>query len=177
MILIVSYNSLGDKMKVMKLDQEDVVIFLPNFSFDLLNRDVLEDYFRDLFLKLEDCYEIEMNGFYQIDLYTDSNYGTVVKIEGDDIPYFDYFDHQVEMSIHVNKENCFLYQVEDILDLPSEILEKSSFYQYQNSFFIQLNEAVSKPNYIRLLEYGSLVYGEMARKIMNFGKLFRKSLC
>ena len=162
MILIVSYNSLGDKMRVMKLDQEDVVIFLPNFSFDLLNRDVSEDYFRDLFLKLEDCYEIEMNGFYQIDLYTDSNYGTVVKIEGDDIPYFDYFDHQVEMSIHVNKENCFLYQVEDILDLPSEILEKSSFYQYQNSFFIQLNEAVSKPNYIRLLEYGSLVYGEMA---------------
>lgn len=177
MILIVSYNSLGDKMKVMKLDQENVVIFLPNFSFDVLNRDVLEDYFKELFLKLEDCYEIEMNGFYQIDIYMDSNYGTVVKIEGDDIPYLDYFDHSVEMSIHVNKDHGFLYQVEDVLDLPSEVLEKSSFYRYQNDFFLQIDSSVSRSSYIRLLEYSSLVYGEEARKVMNFGKLFHKSLC
>ncbi len=166
-------------MKVMKLEQNNVVIFLPTpfFSFDFSCKDELEDYFRELFLKLEDHYDFNMSGFYDIEVYEDSYYGAIFTIEEEDMPYFDCFDRQVEMSIHISKEKEFLYKIEDPLDLEQGIISCSEFYQYQNQFFLKVKKKLTTASYMRLLEYSTIVYGKKVKNIMKFGKLFHFTLC
>ena len=115
-------------MKVMKMDEENVVIFMPiqNASVDFSSKDVLEDYFRKLFLKLEAQYDLDMSGLYQIEIYKDFRYGVIFDIEIEDVPYFNYLDHQIEMSIHIVKEPLFLYQVDDLLNIEEKILKKEA---------------------------------------------------
>ncbi len=174
-----SYNTLGDKMKVLKNDGKNVVIFLPssNIFLDRLKREELEEYFRALFLKLEERYGIDQSGFYQIYVYKDSYYGAILEIEEEDIPYLDYMDNEVEMNIHIPKNTNFMYRLEDILDLSEEILSASNLYYYRNKFYLELKKEVSKKNYLRLLEYGELVYGEKIKKIQKSGKLFSYVFC
>lgn len=178
-LLTISYNTLGDMMKVMKLEQNNVVIFLPTpfFSLDFSSKDDLEDYFRELFLKLEDHYDFNMSGFYDIEVYEDSYYGAIFTIEEEDIPYFDCLDRQVEMSIRISKEKEFLYKIEDPLDLNEEIVSASQFYQYQNEFFLKLTKKLTIASYMRLLEYSTLVYGKKVKNIQKFGHLFLFNLC
>lgn len=166
-------------MKVMKMDQESVVVFLPNpiFSVDLSCKDQLEEYFRALFLKLEEYYDMHMRGFYQIRVYQDPNYGAIFEIDEEDVPYFDYLDQQVEMSIQIIKESFFLYQVEDILQLNRDIIKCCTFYQYQNHFYLKLNEKISLGNYIKLLEHSEIIYGSKTKRITRLGKLFQFTLC
>lgn len=174
-----TYNMLGDTMKIIKMDQEKVIIFLPSpiFSVDLCEKDQLEDYFRALFLKLEEYYDMNMRGFYQIRVYQDSNYGAVFEIDEEDVPYFNYLDQQVEMSIQIIKGSFFLYQVEDILELDQDIIKSCTFYQYQNHFFLKLNEKISLGNYIKLLEHSEIIYGSKTKRITRLGKLFQFTLC
>ncbi|MCI8545383.1 MAG: hypothetical protein HFH09_04050 [Bacilli bacterium] len=166
-------------MKVLKNDGKDVVIFLPasNIFLDRLKREELEDYFKTLFLKLEDRYGIDHCGFYQIYVYKDSYYGAILEIEEEDLPYLDYIDNEVEMNIHIPKDTSFMYQLEDILDLDIEILKASNLYYYQNRFYIELKREVQKKNYLQLLEYGELIYGEKVKKVQRSGKLFSCLFC
>ncbi len=177
--LFFSYNTLGDKMKVLKKDGKNVVIFLPSFNIflDRLKKDELEDYFRALFLKLEERYGIDQSGFYQIYVYKDIYYGVVLEIEEEEIPYLDYLDNEVEMNIHIPKETIFMYQLEDILALDLDTLKASDLYFYQNKFYIELKKEISKKNYFQLLEYGELIYGDKTKKIQKLGKLFHSIFC
>lgn len=174
-----SYNTLGDKMKVLKADGKNVVIFLPTFNIflDRLKRDELENYFRTLFLKLENRYGTSQSGFYQIYVYKDIYYGAILEIEEEDIPYLDYIDSEVEMNIHIPKDTCFMYQVKDILDFDIEILKSSKLYYYDHYFYIELKSEISKRNYFRLLEYSEIIYGEKVKKIQKLGKLFSMAFC
>lgn len=167
-----SYNILGDKMKVMKMEEDDVVIFLPksDISLDFSSKDHLEEYFKKLFLKLEEQYDMNMNGFYQIEVYEDSYYGVIFEIKMEDIPCFDYFDRQVEMSIHISKDTCFLYQIDDPFNFDEEMRSELSFYQYQNHFFVKREENLKKANYLKLLEHSNLIYGKLVNNILRFGK-------
>ncbi|MCI9233358.1 MAG: hypothetical protein HFH08_02025 [Bacilli bacterium] len=166
-------------MKVLKNEGRDMVIFLPssNIFLDKLKREELEDYFKSLFLKLEERYGIDQSGFYQIYVYKDSYYGAILEIEEEDIPYLDYMDNEVEMNIHIPKSTNFMYQVEDILDLDKDILNLANLYYYQNKFYIELKKEISKKSYLKLLEYGELIYGEQVQKIQKFGKLFHSVFC
>lgn len=166
-------------MKVMKMEEENVVIFMPiqNILIDFSSNDVLEDYFRKLFLKLEAQYDLDMSGLYQIEVYQDPRYGAVFDIEVEEVPYFDYLEHQVEMSIHIVKDPLFLYQIDDLLNIEKEILKKSKIYQYKKKFFIKLPKEISNRNYIKLLEIGNLVYGKEAKIITKLGKQLFYNLC
>lgn len=174
-----SYNTLGDKMKVLNYNDKSVVIFLPtpNLLLETLSKEELEDYFRSLFLKLGNRYEINQNGFYQITIYKDAFFGSILEIEEEEIPYFDYMDTQVEMSIHIKKDSFFMYEVADILDLEEEIIKKSNLYFVQNKFYIELKSKIMEKNYMKLLEYGKIIYGEKVKKVQKYGKLLDKCLC
>lgn len=159
------------------MDSHNVAIFLPKSSFfmDFSCKEKLEDNFKELLLNLEESYQIEMKGFYQIKVYQDSYYGTIIEIEEEEIPYFDYLDSQIEMNIHIVKNVCILYQVEDILNLDYEILKSSDLFQYENHFYIKLKKEIKYPNYLKLLEQGTVIYGDRTYNILKFGRLFHKS--
>lgn len=159
-------------MKVEWNDQNNMVIFLPAPSFELnfSLKDEMEDYFRTLFLKLDHLYNLNFEGFYHVAVYHDKYYGVILEIEKEDLPYIDCLEQQIEMSIHIMNEPHFLYQLEDILPLPSNILNNSKCYLYQNQFFIELTNEISYFDYVKLLEYATIVFGKKAKKIIGLGK-------
>lgn len=163
-------------MKIVKMDDENVVIFLPNFSLDFSNKKDLEKYFKELFLKLEDQYDMTMRGFYQIKIYQDRYYGAIFEINKEDIPYFDYLEEQIEMSIQIMKHTFFLYQVEDILEF-KKISSFLSIYYYQDHFFIEIKEKLSPNIYWKLLEHSHLMYGSIVQNIVKFGNRIDFRLC
>lgn len=167
------------RVKVNRIDQEKVVIFLPKpfFSFDFEDKEKLEENFKELFLKLEDRYELDMSGFYQIKVYQDLYYGAILDIEQEELPYFDCFDRQVEMSIQIMKDSFFLYQVEDILEIEPEILKHSNCYIFQEHFFLELVHELPLSFYIKLLESSTVVYGRKTQNIIKFGHILDFSLC
>lgn len=162
----------------MRMDQEKVVIFFPTFSFDVdfSCKDTLEDYFKQLFLKLEARYDVEMKGFYQIKVYQDSYYGSIFDIEAEEVPYLDFLDHQVEMSIQVLKMSKFLYQIDDFLDV-AELKDFCNCYYYQHHFYVEIINKMPDFMYWKLLEYSKLIYGKKVSNIIHFGNLLDFSLC
>ncbi len=127
------------------------------------NVDEVEDYFRSLLLKLEEDYHIQIEGFYNIQVYLDKLEGMVLKLEKEDIDYYHSF-HQIEMRI-MKEDTVFLYEVEDILDFLNLNVE---IYQYQNKFYIKNNH---KKRVYNLYEFGKLIY-ENTDIILKKGKIF-----
>ncbi len=135
---------------------------IEDFHFE--NIEEIEDYFRALFLKLEEYYHIEIEGFYNIQVFLDKNEGMVLKLEKEDMDYYPF--HQVEMRI-VKEDTVFLYKVDDILDfLPLNV----EIYSYKNEFYIKNNK---KKQVYNLYEVGKLIY-ENTDIILKKGILFTK---
>lgn len=152
-------------MKI-EIDDEDIILFLRKDKikkFDFNEIEEIEEYFRTLLLKLEENYHIQIEGFYNIQVFLDKKEGMVLKLQKEDIDYYHSF-HQIEMRI-MKEDTCFLYQVDDILDFLNLNVD---IYQYQNQFYIK-NKSPKKV--YNLYEFGRLIY-ENTDIILKKGTLF-----
>lgn len=138
-------------MKI-EIRDDEITLFLKkkeieNFQFD--NIEKVEDYFRSLFLKLEEYYHITIEGFYNIQVFLDKKEGMVLKLKREEIDYYSF--HQIEMRI-IKEDTIFLYKVDDIVDflnLPVDI------YFYKGEFYIKNK---GKKEVYNLYEFGKLIY-------------------
>ena len=80
-------------MKVIKNDDFNIEVFLGKENFNLDCKDELEDYLKKFFNRLKEYYDIEVKGFYDIDIYIDKNYGAVLDINRDDIDFEPIFNN------------------------------------------------------------------------------------
>lgn len=152
-------------MKIINLDENCMTIFLNKYFFKSEEIDIkkdLEGYFRNLFLNLQKYYDINISGYYNIDVYIDDNYGLVINIKKEEVEYFDYFDNQIDMRI-VLKNNKFLYGVEDIY-VKDIIKDKIDIYFYKNKYYIDFIYDVNI-NLISLIEFCDIVYDDEVEKI------------
>lgn len=138
-------------MKI-EIEEDIITLFLKKAEIEDVhfdNIEEIEDYFRILFLKLEEYYHVAIEGFYNIRVFLDIEEGMVLKLIKEDLDYYNF--HQLEMRI-VKEDTIFLYKVEDILDfleLPVDI------YFYKNEFYIKKKENKQVYN---LYEFGKLIY-------------------
>ena len=104
----------------MKVDfvEDKIIIYIKKRTIKDINFDSvdeLEDYFRELLLKLKNIYNVKINGFFNIRVYIDNLFGIVLEIEKENIDcYMDL--NQVEMRIipiHTN----FLYEISDLFNV------------------------------------------------------------
>lgn len=77
------------------------------------NLDELEKYLKDLFKMLDDKYNITIEGFYDIVIYIDNNYGVALSLKREDFEYYNYLKKQVDMNI-ITKKTKFVYEIDDI---------------------------------------------------------------
>jgi len=150
----------------MKLEmQEDNLLLtfkeseIKKINFEDINK--IETYFRATLLKLKEIYNIDIKGFYNIYAYVDPKEGMILKLEKENIDYYDSF-HQLEMRI-LKEDVTFLYEVDDVLALPYENLD---IYVYQNKFYVKRKN--DKKVY-SLYEFGRIIY-EDTKKIIQNGK-------
>ena len=130
----------------------------------ILENAKLESYFKKLFLKIKDKYNIKIIGYYNINVYNDKNYGSIIEMENQDLDYYNYFN-QIDMEIKINKNN-FLYQI-DYEYLTKELLSKVNVYKYNEKLYLKILDS----NIInKILEFSKVIYGEEINKILKKGK-------
>lgn len=150
-----------------------IIVFLNKreiTNLDFNNEDKLEDYFKKLFSKLKK-YDIEINGFYNIDVYKDEFYGMILEIENEDVDYYNYFN-QVDMKINVLKTGSFLYEV-DYEFVDKNILNKTICYKNIDKIYLKIKENIDDITLSKILEVSNIVYGDLTEDIIKYSKRVR----
>ena len=148
------------------IDNNKFIVFL-NKKFDLDDKLKLEKYFKDLFYNLKNKYNMEVNGYYNINDYADKYYGTIIEMENEDLEYYTYFN-QIDMEINVFKSS-FYYKV-DYSFLDQDILNKCFCYKYDDQIYLKIKDSIDKITLSKLLEISNVSYGEEAEMIAKYGK-------
>lgn len=155
-------------MKIITMDLDSIILYLSDMDFSLEeNIDVLEEKFREIFLHLKGLYDIDIKGYYRIDIYKDKFYGVIVEIEKEEFEYFDCFDNQVDMRISIHDDFIF-YEFDDFFSVPETLSKKLQFYIYHDKIYGKLNDFVSEIDGSKLQEYSSSVlYGSNTKYILQ----------
>lgn len=160
-------------MHVDIIDDLNMIIYLNNMkikTIDFSKKEDLQDCFRDLFVNLKDSYNINVNGFYNINVYKDKFYGIVLEIEKEDIDYIDYLSGQVDMNIIVDNNNTFLYEINDYFNIDKKNIDKFKLYQYKNKIYLQVIDNISSIDFGKIMEFSKIIYGDICKQILKHGK-------
>lgn len=159
-------------MKVLFFSKNKMIIYLNDFYTKELNfqdKDEIESYFKKIFIKLKDKYQIKTYGYYNIVLYHDINYGAVIELSREENEYYKTFDTSLDMKIMIEKDNSFLYELEDPFVISSQLLKDSALYFYHNKLYLQLKEKIDYIELGELLEHSILKYKNIS-EILKYGK-------
>ena len=159
----------------MKLVLEDnkLVIFLNKLyinNFDIDDKRATEKFLRDLISRIKVKYDLEFDGYYNINVYTDNIYGFIISIEKENLEYFDYFNGQIEFSVKIIKSE-FLYKLEEILD--KELLSKCIIYKIKDKFYLRPKENLTTKEMGWLLENTRIIFNAKAKEIMQNSKIVK----
>ena len=159
-------------MKVNIIDDNNIIVFLNKFNIkdiDFKNRENIETNFRKIFLKLKHIYNLNIKGYYNINIYIDAYYGAIIEIEHEDIEYYDYFDTQVDMRVNVVNDNKFLYKIKDIFNIDESLINKIDIYVFKDNYYIKIKKDVTDYEIGKILENSELVYGDITIDILKIG--------
>lgn len=139
------------------INDDKIIIFLEKYNKKYLN-DIayLEDYFRNIFLKLKEKYDIKIHGFCNVDAYLDDN-DMVLEIE-EEKELIDYYEDIIDMKISIH-ETSFLYEISNIFNINKYI--KNEIYVYKDKFYID-----KKSLNLNILEHSKLIYKD-TKKIIS----------
>lgn len=136
------------------------IIYLNQFNLidiDFKNMDILEDSFKKLLKKLNNYYHIDINGYYNINVYIDSYYGAILQIEKESLDYYDYFESDT-IAMRIKKIDAdFLYEVEDFL-FAKDFLNKFKLITKNNHIYLKIIDDLSYNEYLLLTEMSKIVY-------------------
>ncbi len=163
-------------MKVEKLDDDKLIVFLNNIylkknNFTLKNN--VEKYFKNLFLKLSEVYDIKIKGFYDITIYQDNLFGVILEINKEDIDFYGYYDDHIDMKIKIMKKEKFVFKLDRFSMIDSSVLNYCKLYGFKKDLYIVPKKTISDLSLALLLENSKIIYGEEAYKIINHAHLIR----
>ncbi len=145
--------------------EEKIVVHLKNELFKTYSEAELEERFKTVFANLNKRYELDLKGFFEIDVYQDENYGIIVEIIGPE-DFYSYFN-QVEMKIT-------FYQCEFLYEVTNFIKNKYlTYYKNDDKLYIKIKNDIPKANYFSLLEHAKIIYGNQKDKIEKNSEVVR----
>lgn len=157
----------------MKLIKDDnITIFLSNSyikNIDIENRESIEK----LIHQINKKYNIELYGYYYVQIYIDKNYGIIINIKKEELEYMDYFNNALEMNIEII-EDSFLYKVEDIFSI-KDMLNKLTIRKYDDNFYIEVKRT-SDIDLGIILENAEIIYGQLAQNIKRRSKIIKSEV-
>lgn len=157
----------------MKLIIDDnIVIILGNFylkNYDLNDYDEV----KNQIFKIINTHSIDLNGYYNVYIYQDQNYGIIIEIQKEDLEYLDYFNNQIEFNIEII-DDSFLYEIEDLFILNKKLLNKFTIYKKGCKFYLEVKEQINTIKLGTILENSKIIYGKKAKKIKKESKIITK---
>lgn len=160
----------------MKLIIDDnIVIFLDKVylqNLDLTNQNVIEKKLIKLINKIQNKYTIDLNGYYNVYIHKDINYGLIIDMQKEDLEYIDYFNNQLELNIEV-VEDSFLYKIEDIFTISKNLLNKFIIYKKGYIFYLKPKADLSNIELGTILENAEIIYGKEAKTIKQKSQIIK----
>lgn len=155
---------------------DEITIYLNRYytsKCDFLSLDSLEEYMNDLLAKIKKIYNIKLNGFYNIDVYIDTNYGVIVNLKKENIEYYDYFSDQIDTQVSIHNNSTFLFKIDDYFEIKDYLKNCNySLYKYNNELYIKLNNKIDDIKLGNLLEYSKEICYDMDKIIKSHNLLF-----
>lgn len=154
---------------------ENIVIFLDKIylhTLDLTNQNIIEKKLIKLINKIQNKYNIDLNGYYNVFIYKDNNYGLIIDMQKEELEYLDYFNNQIELNIEVI-EDSFLYKIEDIFWLNKSILNKCIIYKNGDTIYLKAKDNLNNFELGIILENGEIIYGKQANNIKKKSQIIK----
>lgn len=147
-------------MKIIKKNNK-LILYIPKIDLEnsLDKIEKLEIYFTKLFLKLNNIYKIKINGYYNITVYNNEIYGTIVELVQEKLKYQKYLSDKIDMNIDIIDNSDFIYKIDDYYKSNKIITFKINSDIYIKPINIDNNDLSI------LMEHSNIIYGNELDKI------------
>lgn len=99
-----------------------------------------------LISKIKKLYNIEIKGFYDVNIFYDINYGTIIEFIPCDLDIsINYTKADLNIAFYASN---FLYKLDDVFDMSIKY-----FYLYDENYYININNVNSNN-----IEFGKIIY-------------------
>ena len=154
---------------------ENIVFFLNKIYLDNVNikdESLIEKKLIKLINKIQKQYNIDLNGYYNVYIYKDKNYGLIIEMEKEKLDYLDYFNNQIELNIEII-EDTFLYKIDNIFTIDKTLLEKLIIYINKDEIYLKIKENINDIELGQIIENSQIIYGNKAKSIKKQSKIIR----
>ena len=137
----------------MKIEEKDdiIILYLMNTFFDNFEKRDLTLKVKEIFIRLMEYYHFDLKGIFNVYLYENIKYGTVIEIKKIDELLFPREIIDIKLKIYKNKK--FYFKTDDLF----YINKYSNIYYDGNYYYIDIDNI---DNYLNIVEYGNLLYKE-----------------
>lgn len=154
---------------------ENIVFFLNKIyldNVDIKDESLIEKKLIKLINKIQKQYNIDLNGYYNVYIYKDKNYGLIIEMEKEKLDYLDYFNNQIELNIEII-EDTFLYKTDNIFTIDKTLLEKLIIYINKDEIYLKIKENINDIELGQIIENSQIIYGNKAKSIKKQSKIIR----
>ncbi len=157
-------------MKIEYLVDDNFIIYLNKHYIKDLNIEdkiSVETYFKKLFRNLKSNYNLNMEGYYMVNIYSNCQYGLIIEVNKLNAEYFSLYGNKVDMKITINLNQPFLYEIDDyfIIDSLKNII--NNVYFKNNKYYLELKDIIDESSYNFLLENSNIIYNDKAKDIQS----------
>ncbi|MEG0025904.1 MAG: hypothetical protein RR847_02000 [Bacilli bacterium] len=163
-------------MKISINDDVNTTLFLSKAyidDIDFANRIDIEIYFKELFKKLKKFYNLDIKGFYDILIYTDKYYGTLILLKQEIVEYDDYFDNHIDMHFSIKEYSSFLYELTDLFFLENKVLDNVLIYFFNDHIYVRIIKKMDDIEMGRLIENSKIIYDDYINEVIKYGKIIK----
>ena len=133
-------------LKILGYNTFDIIIKKEYLEIDINIKEEIEEKIKEIFKKIKKIYKIEIEGFYNIEVYSDKNYGVIFHIKKEQLEYYDYFKGQIDMRLIIN-DTTFYYEVDDII-----LEDKTKIHIKDNRIYLEIIKPLTKKEMMYLQE-------------------------
>ena len=135
-------------MKIQVID-EKIVLYLYNYFFKITPTYTLTKEIKKIFIRLIKNYHFKLGGIYNVLVYENPYYGTILEIEKIEELLFN--PDLIDIKVRVINNQNFYFKTDDYF-----IIENYNNIYYQDGYYyLKLND---KTKITSLIEYGSIEY-------------------
>lgn len=145
-------------MKVKIDEDEKIVLYLYNYFFKSFEKEMITKEIKDLFIKLINSYNLKMSGIYEVIVYENYKYGTILEIEKKEEMLFkpDIIDIKLkiikDINIYLKTNNYFIFD------------SYKDIYYKDNNYYIDI---ANIDNLINIVEFVDILYKEKDNYLTN----------
>ena len=120
----------------------------------------IKDYVKKMVLRLKNRFRKYISGYYKAHVYINDCYGMIIDLIKEED--FDFFKDFIELDINILYDSEMYFKFNDYF----LIMNKSDIFYYDDNYYVNIKK-VSKREFLKLTEFGEIVYGNEVSRIKN----------